>query len=103
MLQPLLAPPPDTSEAKQATDALQILRIIGPVVHEQLLPEVLQTLPAVVHGCGHAQHQARHMSVMCAVQLAATHSELILPVMLRYPPFMCFGVLVSSPLTASPG
>ena len=83
MLQPLLSPQPDTSGAKQATDALQILRVIGPEVHQQLFPEVLQALPAVVLGCGHAQHQARHMSVICAVELAATHTELVLPVLLR--------------------
>ena len=94
MLQPLLAPQPDIPNAKQATDTLQILKIAGPVVHEQLFPEVLQALPAVVHGCGHAQHQVQHMSVMCAVELAATHTELVLPVLLRYPPFMCFWVLV---------
>lgn len=90
MLQPLLAPQPDTPEAKQATDALQVLKIIGPVVHEQLFAEVLQALPAVVHGCGHPQHQLRHMSVMCAVELAATHTERVLPVLLRYLPFTCF-------------
>lgn len=82
MLQPLLAPPPP--DAKQATDTLQILKIIGPVVHEHLFPEVLQAIPAVVRGCGHAQHQVRHLSVMCAVELAATHTELVLPVLLRY-------------------
>ena len=89
MLQPLLAPQSDIPEAKQATDTLQTLKIIGPVVHEELFPEVLQALPAVVHGCGRAQHQVRHMSVMCAVELAATHTELVLPVLLRYLPFFC--------------
>ena len=87
MLQPLLAPQPGNLEAKQATDALQILKIIGPVVHQQLIAEVLQALPPVVHSCGHAQHQVRHMSVICAVELATTHTELVLPVMLRYSSF----------------
>lgn len=84
MLQPLLAPPPAAPEAKQAAETLHILKIVGPVVHEQLIPEVLQAIPAVVQGCGDAQHQVRHMSVLCAVELAATHTGLVLPVLLRY-------------------
>lgn len=84
MLQLLLTPPPDSPDAKQTIDTLQILKIVGPVVNKQLLPEILQALPAVVQGCAHAQQQLRHMSVLCAVELAATYTELVLPVLLRY-------------------
>ena len=84
MLQPLLTPPSDNPDAKQTADTLQILKIVGPVVHERLFPEVLEAIPAVVQGCDHADHQVRHMTVLCAVELAATHTGLVLPVLLRY-------------------
>lgn len=87
MLQPLAAPPPAPPPAildpKQATDSLHILQIMGPVVHEQLLAEVLQVLPAVVHACAHAEQEVCRRSVRCAVQLAAAHGDRVLPALLR--------------------
>ena len=83
MLQPLTAPPPAIPDPKQATDSLHILQIIGPVVHEQLLPEVLQVIPAVVHACAHAEQEVRQRSVCCAVQLAGAHCDLVPPALLR--------------------
>lgn len=89
MLQPLLeayspgptAPPP--LDAKQATETMQILKVIGPVVNKDLLPEVLQAVPAVVHCCGHTQEGVRDMAVECAVQLSAAHGHSMLPALLR--------------------
>lgn len=91
MLQPLLAahPPgpsptaPLTLDAKQATESLYILGIIGPVIHGTLLPEVLQAIPAVVHCCGHGQAEVQKMAVGCAVDLSAAHGHLMLPKLLR--------------------
>ena len=91
MLQPLLvAHPPGPSptapaplDAKQATETMQILKILGPVVDQSLLPEVLQAIPAVVQCCGHSQAAVQDMAVRCAVELGAAHGHLMLPPLLR--------------------
>ena len=90
-LQPLLeghsAGPTPTAQtpldAKQASETMQILKVIGPVVNKALLPEVLQAVPAVVQCCGHTQEGVRDMAVECAVQLSAAHGHSILPALLR--------------------
>ena len=91
MLQPLLmAHPPNPSptapallDAKQATETMQILKVLGPVVDKSLLPEVLQAVPAVVQCCGHAQAAVRNMAVRCGVELGAAHGHLMLAPLLR--------------------
>lgn len=91
MLQPLLmahTPGPSPTapallDAKQATETMQILKILGPVVDKSLLPEMLQAVPAVVHCCGHAQAAVKYMAVRCGVELGAAHGHLMLPPLLR--------------------
>ncbi len=91
MLQPLLmAHPPGPSptapallDAKQATETMQILKVLGPVVDKSLLPEVVQAIPAVVQCCGHSQAAVQDMAVSCAVELGAAHGHLMLPPLLR--------------------
>ncbi len=75
--------PPALLDAKQATETMQILKVLGPVVDKSLLPEVLQAIPAVVQCCGHAQAAVQDMAVRCAVELGAAHGHLMLPALLR--------------------
>lgn len=90
MLEPLLAsnssephrPVPEL-DAKTASDALQILQITGPAVHDSLVPEILLALPAVVQCCGHASNEVGRVAVSCAVELADAHHAAVLPLLLR--------------------
>ena len=90
MLEPLLGLTQQDSplgvpalDAKAASDALYILQITGPAVDQELVPQILQALPAVVQCFGHPSIALRGVAVSCAVELADAHHTAVLPLLLR--------------------
>lgn len=82
MLQPLVPPDPASLavpiDPKSISDALHILKLTGPVIHPDLVSQIMQALPAVVTFCGDS-----NVAVRCAVELADAHHAAVLPLLLR--------------------
>ena len=90
MLEPLLVPTQQDSasavpalDAKAASDALYILQITGTAVARELVPQILQALPAVVRCFGHPSIELRRVAISCAVALADAQHAAVLPLLLR--------------------
>lgn len=65
------------------SDALQLLAIIGPVLPEELLPQLLRLLPGIVGCLSSALPVLRSLAMRCAVENAKAHTDGLLPSLFR--------------------
>ncbi len=67
-------------------NALQVLKVLGPALHAELLPALAALLPPLGGAARHARAPVRAAAVAAAVALADAHPAALLPPLLRWVP-----------------
>jgi hypothetical protein len=77
------AGPAPAGDAQAVINALQLLKVLTPCLHPQLLLQALQLLPVMVGCCRHANAGVRLAAARCAAALALALPDRVLPALLK--------------------
>ena len=72
-----------TGDPQAVINALHVLRVVGPMLHEGLLPTLLAFITKLAGCCRHPHGAVRAAAAACAAELAAAQAEAVVPPLLN--------------------